>query len=169
MSKTFKVQGQWKGKSAGGCLNHPTWRFNPQLFISVPETKIVKITLQQMPETSSQQQNGSEGTGITNAKNALYHMGFYVAQTDGTIRRQLTLKKDQMVARTQFENAESVSASVELHPDRKYFVLPCTFHPAQEQPFAISFTTEGELSLQPLPPSQEWKYTKVTGEWRGKS
>ena len=49
MSKTYKLKGAWKGKSAGGCQNHPTWRYNPQLFLSATEEKKVTITLQQEP------------------------------------------------------------------------------------------------------------------------
>ena len=56
-------QGRWKGKSAGGCLNDLTWRFNPQLFISIEKKRAVTIKLTQ------------EGTE--------YHIGFYVALTDG--------------------------------------------------------------------------------------
>jgi hypothetical protein len=52
-------QGEWAGKSAGGCLNFPSWRLNQQIFISSKENKTVKVKLQQ---------DGPD----------LHHIGFYV-------------------------------------------------------------------------------------------
>jgi len=58
------VQGQWKGKSAGGCLNSPsTCRFNPQLFLTVEKASSVNIEL-------LQEEN--------------FNIGFYVAVADCT-------------------------------------------------------------------------------------
>ena len=78
LAKTYKFKGQWKGKSAGGCQNHPTWRYNPQLFLTVPEEKVVKVTLTQDARP--------EGEG-------LYHIGFYVAKSDSPERRQLIIAR----------------------------------------------------------------------------
>lgn len=32
---TISVQGEWKGETAGGCLNHCTWRHCPQFFLHI--------------------------------------------------------------------------------------------------------------------------------------
>merc|ERR1712137_654554 len=81
--KTYKVQGQWRGKSAGGCVNFSSWRFNPQLYISVKEKKKVKITL-----TQAKPEDGEE----------FFFIGFYVAVTSSknTLRRQLILTRDNL-------------------------------------------------------------------------
>jgi len=41
------LQGQWKGKTAGGCLNHQSWRNNPQYFLAIKQQTKVVITLTQ--------------------------------------------------------------------------------------------------------------------------
>jgi len=147
-SKTYKVAGQWKGKSAGGCLNHSTWRFNPQLFLSVEKKRTVKIVLTQ--ENS-------------------YHIGFYVGISDGSGRRQLILSKSTLVDRAGFEDEKSVSMEVVLQSSHTYVLIPCTFNPGEEGKFSISFHCSGTLKIAPLPPNKEWKWVTGKGEWRGKS
>jgi hypothetical protein len=69
-------QGEWKGKSAGGCLNHQTWRFNPQIFLTVNKPSKVTITLSQ------------EG------KANLAAIGFYVFKSRDPFKRLVTLPED---------------------------------------------------------------------------
>ena len=89
MSKTYKLKGQWKGKSAGGCQNHPTWRYNLQLFLSVPEETTVRITLSQDSSFSSSSSSSENG--------GFYHIGFYVARADNPDRRQLMMSPQNLV------------------------------------------------------------------------
>ena len=63
---TSFVQGEWRGKSAGGCLNHSTWRFNPQIFLTVRSK--INLTIKLTQEIDED----------------LNHIGFYVAKSDGT-------------------------------------------------------------------------------------
>jgi uncharacterized lipoprotein NlpE involved in copper resistance len=150
LPKTYKFKGQWKGKSAGGCQNHPTWRYNPQLFLTVPEEKVVRVTLAQDPK------EGGE---------ALFQIGFYVAKADTPERRQLVIARSNLVCKAKFEVKEEVSAEMTLSPGVTYVVVPCTFNPGSEGGFTISFTSEGTVSLSPLPPSKEWKYISCAGTW----
>jgi hypothetical protein len=70
-------------------LNFPTWRYNPQLFITVAEQKTVRLKLVQ-------------------DSGKLYHIGFYVAKSDDTDKRQLLLLRDDIVAKHTFQdNQES--------------------------------------------------------------
>jgi len=149
--KTYKIQGEWGGKSAGGCLNYSSWRYNPQLFLSVPEKKPVKIRLAQ---------NGTQ----------LFHIGFYIAKSDGTGRRQLVLSREKIVGKAGFEDAKEVSTTVTLEKsDVPYVIIPCTFNPAEETKFTIYFSSNGTLSLAPLSPSKEWHSVDAEGEWHEKS
>eukprot|EP00008_Paramoeba_atlantica_P002348 CAMPEP_0201501750 /NCGR_PEP_ID=MMETSP0151_2-20130828/83753_1 /ASSEMBLY_ACC=CAM_ASM_000257 /TAXON_ID=200890 /ORGANISM="Paramoeba atlantica, Strain 621/1 / CCAP 1560/9" /LENGTH=637 /DNA_ID=CAMNT_0047895279 /DNA_START=1709 /DNA_END=3619 /DNA_ORIENTATION=+ len=157
MSKTYKLKGQWKGKSAGGCQNHPTWRYNPQLFLSVPEETTVRITLAQDASSSSSSQGGAN------------HIGFYVARADNPDRRQLIIGRQNLVAKAKFEGKEEVSADAVLPAGPTYVVIPCTFNPGCEGGFTISFTAEVSLNLAPLPPSKEWKYISCLGSWESRS
>ena len=43
----MELQGEWLGATAGGCINHPTWRNNPQYFLFMRQTATVTITLVQ--------------------------------------------------------------------------------------------------------------------------
>jgi hypothetical protein len=43
----FKNKGEWKGKTAGGCKNHKTFKNNKQFHIYVPETTRATIVLSQ--------------------------------------------------------------------------------------------------------------------------
>jgi len=45
--KTVDIVGEWKGKSAGGCLNHLSWRHNPQILLQVPKNSDITITVYQ--------------------------------------------------------------------------------------------------------------------------
>ena len=151
--KTYKLKGQWKGKSAGGCQNHPSWRYNPQLFLSVTEEKVVKIALMQ-------------DAGLENAEP--FHIGFYVAKADNPDRRQLIMARNVLIGKAPFAKEPEVSIEVTLSPGSTYVVIPCTFNPGDETGFTICFSCEGEISLAPLPPSQEWKYISCTGSWEGR-
>lgn len=64
-----KIQGEWKGVTAGGCSNHDTWRNNPQYLLSLKQKTTVHILLAQ-PELRSREQ-----------KKQYPHIGFYVAKT----------------------------------------------------------------------------------------
>ena len=65
--KTVKVQGRWKGKSAGGCVNNPSWRYNPQVFFTTKDAKTIRITL----------------TFEVSEPKKKANIGFYVATADG--------------------------------------------------------------------------------------
>ncbi len=44
----IECSGQWHDESAGGCVNYPTWRNNPQYFLYCKRNKVeVRITLTQ--------------------------------------------------------------------------------------------------------------------------
>mmetsp|Transcript_13243 Transcript_13243/g.37629 ORF Transcript_13243/g.37629 Transcript_13243/m.37629 type:complete len:845 (+) Transcript_13243:43-2577(+) len=154
MSKTYKLKGQWKGKSAGGCQNHPTWRYNPQLFLHVEEEKVVSIQLTQDAEVAGGKR---------------YHIGFYVAKADDPDRRQLVMARQMLVGKAAFSDKDAVATEVTLSPGQAYVVIPCTFNPGEETGFTISFTCVGDIRLAPLPPGNEWKYIHCTGKWDGRS
>jgi hypothetical protein len=67
------MQGEWRAKSAGGCLNHSSWRFNPQIFLTVRSR--INLTIKLTQEVDEE----------------LNHIGFYVAKSDGTASPPLAL------------------------------------------------------------------------------
>eukprot|EP01104_Vermistella_antarctica_P017297 TRINITY_DN6101_c0_g1_i1.p1 TRINITY_DN6101_c0_g1~~TRINITY_DN6101_c0_g1_i1.p1 ORF type:complete len:869 (+),score=173.02 TRINITY_DN6101_c0_g1_i1:217-2823(+) len=149
--KTYKVQGLWKGRSAGGCMNHSTWRYNQQLFVTStsPAPKTVRIKLLQDTE---------------------HHVGFYVARSDGSGRRQLGITRNNVIGMVTFENSESVGLEIELEPNVAYVVIPCTFEPGQEGSFSMAFSSpDGNLKIAGLSPETEWKFCAGQGEWEGET
>jgi len=173
--KTYKFRGEWKGKSAGGCLNHSTWRYNPQLFLTAQEKTHLTIKLIQESTSSDL---------------PFFHIGFYVAKSDGSGRRQLSLSRPQLIDRASFDDAAEVSLEMELPGSQTpYIIIPCTFNPKEEAKFTMLFTTlaapmhsDGDVPttqankpaspptivLEPLSPAKEWKHVSVDGEWVGK-
>jgi hypothetical protein len=67
--KLSRLQGEWKGKSAGGCLNHPTWRFNPQFVVKITKPVKLRIQLEQNPG------------------NRIQFIGFYIIKGSGKYRQ----------------------------------------------------------------------------------
>ena len=43
-----RVANQWKGRTAGGCVNHDTWRCNPQMPLQVTTPIKAQIVLTQV-------------------------------------------------------------------------------------------------------------------------
>jgi hypothetical protein len=62
VSSLSLTQGTWKGRTAGGCFNFPTWRNNPQYILKTSEKGKVTIELTQNEDN---------------------HIGFYVMKADG--------------------------------------------------------------------------------------
>jgi hypothetical protein len=84
-AKEISVQGEWKGKTAGGCLNHPfTWRNNPQFLMTVSQPIDLDFRLRQ-----------SEGAG-----GKFQSIGFYIVKGAG--KRRLTVTKDDIVSKAGF-------------------------------------------------------------------
>lgn len=61
-----------------------------------------------------------------------WHIGFYVAKTDGSGYRVLTIASDDLVAKATFSNSKDVSATVQIpSASAPLVVIPCTFKPHQ--------------------------------------
>ncbi len=66
-------QGDWRGDSAGGCINHWTWRNNPQFMLTVKKDLTATVTLKQ------------------GDSDAMPSAGFYVTKSSGTLEYPLRL------------------------------------------------------------------------------
>eukprot|EP01094_Clydonella_sp_ATCC50884_P023277 TRINITY_DN5531_c0_g1_i1.p1 TRINITY_DN5531_c0_g1~~TRINITY_DN5531_c0_g1_i1.p1 ORF type:complete len:829 (-),score=238.19 TRINITY_DN5531_c0_g1_i1:264-2750(-) len=146
--KTVRLRGQWKGKSAGGCLNHPgACRFNPQLFITVDQPTPVSISLSQEDD---------------------FNIGIYILKAESTNRRQILLDKNKIVSKAAFMARAEVVVETTLQ-EGSYVVIPCTFNAGEEGKFTICFTVENNPKISPLPPTGEWKCVTAKGIWKGKT
>eukprot|EP00697_Spironema_sp_BW2_P013946 gnl/Spiro4/4266_TR2142_c0_g1_i2.p1 gnl/Spiro4/4266_TR2142_c0_g1~~gnl/Spiro4/4266_TR2142_c0_g1_i2.p1 ORF type:complete len:765 (-),score=166.85 gnl/Spiro4/4266_TR2142_c0_g1_i2:125-2329(-) len=141
------ANGEWSQETAGGCINHPTWRLNPQFCLYIDTKEIVSIELSQ--------------------PNREVAIGFYVVRAKQP--RQKLLMCD-VVAKTSFVPGLSVSCEVLLEPsDLPYLVIPCTFNPGYVSPFQLSAGTRTVCQLTPTPREWAWHVNTVKGAWRGSS
>ena len=119
----LEVSGQWHDESAGGCVNFPSWRNNPQYFVYAkrPFTE-VQITLTQKRLIDP------------------HAIGFYVARnSDNAQSRLLVLSADNLVAKTPFEKLHQVSTTVMLEEtETPYAIIPATFYQNQPSKFTLN-------------------------------
>jgi hypothetical protein len=145
-----KVKGVWEGKSAGGSLAFPSWRYNPQIFVSVSQPAQVSLTLSQDIKTK-------------------HFIGLIVAKSNGQLSRQLCLPPDQVVERTEFEQNQNVKVTVAMEPSVTYFVIPCTYEPGCVGRYMLTFTALTDIKVSELPATEEWRYVTLKGEWNSKT
>eukprot|EP01097_Dermamoeba_algensis_P006912 TRINITY_DN4317_c0_g1_i1.p1 TRINITY_DN4317_c0_g1~~TRINITY_DN4317_c0_g1_i1.p1 ORF type:complete len:282 (+),score=62.16 TRINITY_DN4317_c0_g1_i1:35-847(+) len=147
--KTYRIQGDWVGQAAGGCFNFSTWRYNPQIFLSIPGTteNNIKIKLTQNSQTP-------------------FHIGFYIYKSDGTKRRQLNLTRPFLVDKAGFEDSREVFLKLKLAPSSTpYVLIPCTFNPGEETSFVLTLSSSDDFIVDPIAADKEWHYVSQEGEW----
>lgn len=147
--KNFEASGAWKGTTAGGCMNFPSWRYNPQLFLTVQSKVLVTITLNQ-------------------ALTKNYSIGFYLAKAKKSGVRQLAIPAEEIVAHVGFEDLSEISKQVVLESGT-YVVIPCTFSPGEETTFRITIHSDDDIKIEELSPNDEWTFVTQKGEWKDKS
>lgn len=112
--------GSWSGQTAGGCLNHNSWRNNPQYQLQLTADSHVLVVLTQpaLPEGQPE-----------------YHsIGLCVLRGDGR-RRLLTLGRDGVLAKSAVLSTREVALSLHLPrslPSRPHVIVPYTFDPGTQ-------------------------------------
>ena len=154
--RQVSIFGSWKGETAGGCMNHTTWRNNPQLFLSVPSdgTKATFLFVQE-----------------PDAKGALSQIGFYIIH--GSLskgRRVVWLDNgdEDVVSKAKFTSGRQVKIEMTLPstPSKEPYVLvPCTFKPGAEHEWTLSLTTDSDVTLSPVPPAGDWSRRVFDSAW----
>ena len=143
------VQGQWTDQSAGGCMNHDSWMYNPQYLVKTSQSVDVIVSLQQKVASSQ-------------AKNFI---GFYVL--DGRPSNGLRILTDNATRmnKPSFQNAMEVSACVRLEAHRPSVILPCPFDTGKHGQFLLSVTPKTPSVNVSLAPVTEWNCKVVRGRW----
>lgn len=134
------VECEWTEERSGGCMNHLTWRNNPQVLLHVEQEAEITITLTQKPD------NG-ETEGV----------GFYVF--NGLNYKELITTNGSAVARSSFSKNEEVSCTFSLAPNPNgYVILPCTFHPNIQMKFSISIESgEAKNTIREITDKDRYK------------
>jgi len=144
------LQGEWAGQSAGGCINTPLWRNNPQFFLFMQQTGKVNISLGQGDNDDS--------------------IGFYVVKTNG--HRVIVIdSKEDILGKGAFEKKRDVNCELTLEQSKDpYCIIPCTFKPNIEKKFWISVNLEGgekpKNVLNLLPCNYVWAKKSIRHEWK---
>jgi len=122
---------EWKGESAGGCLNNPTWSKNPQFrFRSTTETKVF-VSLRQ-PDLRVRQRK----TPVYKA------IGFAVLKKgDDSDQKKTTVTKADLVAMSPFFAGREISAEFKALPNVSYIIIPSFFEKGVESTFYVSIYT----------------------------
>jgi len=146
------LNSEWKGQSAGGCLNHPTWSKNPQFSLEVEQDSTVFISLSQ-PDLR-----------VKGRKDETYPaLGLFVFMVPDTRYKALACASSQIVVQSTFVTSRDVSAEFQAEAGKKYVVIPCYFQPGAENPFSIAFYTQKVATIQPI--EQEMKENSISGKW----
>jgi len=151
------VAGEWKGETAGGCLNNPfRWRSNKQYALSVYKDMTVSIRLKQAASDSPKS------------------IGFYVF-TGG--KRVIKAKKDSLLKKSKFgKHKEGMTETLKLtaSPDVPYIIVPCTIEADQEGEYVLSVLSddanfiineECQVELYELPEEFDLDRMTAKGEW----
>ncbi|XP_049848970.1 serine/threonine-protein kinase 4 homolog B-like [Schistocerca gregaria] len=127
-------KGSWTISSSGGCINHPTWRSNPQMRLVVRQPTTIYIFLSQ----SSQE---------------LEHIGCYVIRSDSK-DKLLQISLSQLVNQDTVRfrrNSEFSTGRLQLAPGT-YILIPASYHPGHIATFTLTCVSERDtFSLEPIP------------------
>jgi len=110
----IKLHGGWKGPTAGGCLNHPTFMKNPQFLLTVDKPGSVVITLTQ--ELADKERPEAAGIYV------------FVGAAPGRIETKPP-PSERAVSPKDFTDTVSVSETLQAKEGVNYIVMPTTFDP----------------------------------------
>ncbi|EFA77379.1 calpain-like cysteine protease [Heterostelium album PN500] len=155
------IVGEWKGITAGGCLNHTSWRNNPQYMVTNTGSLPTKLTIimDQLAKDSA----------------LLQFAGFYVTKSSVTqvspavsqYKKLYTLTPKDIIGNTEFINDFQVYYNLVIEPNTSCIIIPCTFTPGIESSYALRVvSSQPSCVLTQLP---DWGVKRVSGEWRGAS
>jgi len=154
------IHGEWRGLTAGGCLNHTTWRNNAQYLVSNNSNSPTKVTI--MLEQLEKSGNST-----------LPFVGFYVAKATyqpPQSKKVYSLTPKDIVGNTEFINDYQVHFTCIMEPQSSYIIIPSTFTPAIEYPFNLRVVASVQqpniVRVVPLP---IWGTKKLDGEWKGQT
>jgi len=156
----YNFHGQWKGETAGGCTNNPTWFNNPQysLTITQPSTKVF-INLSQHDLRYVLKTNPGH-------YNKQYDpVGLVVFQNNDPQYKKTSYSPQERVSTSLFCGMRDLSLEFTATQTGHYIILPCTFAPRIELPFELCVYTQHPSKLTEV---KEIKPKKgIPGNWRG--
>jgi len=139
------LQGQWKGETAGGCTNHPTWPNNPQYMItsSTADNKIF-MGLTQMDLRYKHKKSP--------AKAGLKYepLGIIVMLTTDPTHKKTKCDSNERIGNVTFIAQRDVSCEFVAQKDKFYVIMPSTFNPKVEQPYELMIYSQRAIKIHEL-------------------
>jgi hypothetical protein len=145
----LSIESNWDGNAMGGCLNHPSWRNNPQFSLRTNSNVQIKLTQ-------------------INDLDTPHTIGFYILKSNG--EKILEVTKDNFVTKANFTPSLSVFVNLEVSSASSFTIIPCTFRPHKKSPFKLEvFANDDDAEVVLEPARCDWIETVVSGEWNGRS
>eukprot|EP01098_Paradermamoeba_levis_P006598 TRINITY_DN2744_c0_g1_i1.p1 TRINITY_DN2744_c0_g1~~TRINITY_DN2744_c0_g1_i1.p1 ORF type:complete len:348 (+),score=98.62 TRINITY_DN2744_c0_g1_i1:53-1096(+) len=147
--------GEWKRETAGGCMNNPTWPYNPQFALETSEENTTVFISLLQDDVRGMMGRPKEG------------IGFYLLKSNDLEYKKLHREDGDMVAKTEFAPQREVSMETILVKPTKAVIIPATFHPNKEQGFFLSVYSNKPISVRPI--TSNWKISSFKGKWKGET
>ena len=170
-----EVRGEWRGRSAGGCRNYPSWVMNPLYSLRAPRDTQCEVFLRQPEKPPLPAADGAYGTTDPTYDG----VGFYVTRDDGE------LNLEDVEAQSGFERAQEVSGHCDLRanqvratrrrplspnhapshsrltpplplraPHQEYLLIPMTYKRKVQLAYEIELYSDVDVQLTLLSPAQ---------------
>jgi len=156
----YDFHGEWKGESAGGCTNNPTWFNNPQyaLTINKPNTKVF-INLSQ-PDLRYVLK-----TNPGNYKRQYDPVGIVVFKTSDPNFKKTSFTSTDRESTSLFCGMRDLSLEFVAQPGH-YVIIPCTFAPRIELQFELCVYTQNPSVINEV--TQLMPKNGLFGSWQGR-
>jgi len=134
----FDFYSQWKGETAGGCPNFPTWSKNPQYQIRVDEKSKVFVSLRQ-PDLRLKLREKPKYTKS---------IGFVVfVKGDVTDDPKIKRVATDLITLSPFFLGREISVEFILQPNIDYVIIPSHFNQNEENEFHLVVYAECSKTL----------------------
>ncbi|XP_063536110.1 calpain-7-like [Cydia strobilella] len=125
---TKTISGEWVGRSAGGCENHrDTYRNNPKIYITVPESRVPCRVVAQLKGPKQYQMGMDARVESISDPNVTAP---FVKESSGAYRSGF------------------VVLELPVLPAGHYVITPSTYYPGQEGPFILELRSTIELACE---------------------
>eukprot|EP00163_Fabomonas_tropica_P002696 TRINITY_DN1208_c0_g1_i3.p1 TRINITY_DN1208_c0_g1~~TRINITY_DN1208_c0_g1_i3.p1 ORF type:complete len:485 (+),score=113.83 TRINITY_DN1208_c0_g1_i3:1143-2597(+) len=147
------IHGEWKGLSAGGSMDHPTWRSNPQYLVRAAVNTEIFVVVSQA-DARMHKGNNTYSTAA----------GAYIVKSTTPGIKDLQVTPDDVVAQTPFAYAREVSTPCDIQGGVVYNIIACAYKPEHVGKFTITVYGRDAVQVEEL---AELPKRSAQGEWKG--